>query len=303
MKSNQFLVVLACAAVFLGGCTASNADNGFGAEEFDVGLRAAGYGGTKDPPAGPNGKKPACFWDHGTQEALRGLGAKGLDSSGLGNLPALPMVQAGCHEIIEAAVECALDQTKKIYDVDTNVTYVGWWGLAKDWDTKPLSTEEGDLVTACVLQRLNAFGVTVQVLLEGEDRNNMIKEDLAADVDFPFHESTVFGNMFTSKNPLYTNRPAFDAYICAEADFAQSCRKTARDLLDTRICDSTSYCGFNYVGDCASPGFLGASCPPIQPGFPPSPSPYWWCNVPGQSLGAGVRVQLRYNPHPPATCY
>lgn len=294
MNSKQILVVVVAAMVGSVGCGSSDAENGFGQEQFDVRLDTAGYGGVKDPPAGTNGKSPGCFWDHGTQDALRGLGAKGLDSSGAGDLPSMPTVQAGCHDIIEAAVECALDQTQKIYDVDAGKTYVGWWGLAPNWQNHPITTKEGDLVTACVLQRLNAFGVTVQVLLEGDD--NIIKEDLAADVDFPFHESTVFGNMFTSKNPLYSNRPAFDAFICAEADFAQSCRKTAGALLDTRICDSTSYCGFNYVGDCAAPAFLGASCPAAG-------SPYWWCNVPGQSLGAGVRVQLKYNPHPPTTCY
>lgn len=293
MKTHRTLVAITSAFILCAGCNGSGGEQPFAAEDFEVGRLPSGYGGTDDPPSGYNGKDPKCFWDHGTQEGLRTLGSGALDFKGNGQLQSLPSVAPHCRPIIEATIECALDQSQKIYDPDSGLTYFGWWGLATAWEKNPILTKDGDYVTACVLQRLNAFGKVVNVLLEGD--TGLIKEDLAADVDFPFHESTVYGNMFTSKAPLYTNRPAFDAFVCSEDELAQTCRKSAGTILDTRICDTTTFCGFNYLGPCSSPTLVGASCPPN--------GPYWACNVPGQALGAGVRVQLQYNPHGPTVCY
>jgi hypothetical protein len=215
----------------------------------------------RPPPNGANGKSPSCFWALGSQRALRTLGGAALDQGG-GFLASIPLSQVsqGCREVLRNAVECALTPAQSVRDPVTGETYTGWWGLAPSWLGSVLNTEGRRYVTACMVQRLNFTGTTVPILLEGP--HPAIAQTATFGPEYPIAESTVFGDLFSSTNPLNGLLPAFNVYVCWESVLPQACGALGLPVLfEKRICDDVPLCGLMTIGPC---NWLG-----VQNG------PYW----------------------------
>jgi hypothetical protein len=204
----------------------------------------------RPPPNGANGTRPSCFWAHGSQKALRTLGGAALDRGG-GDLLDIPLAQvsADCREVLRSAVECALTQDQSVRDPVTGELYTGWWGLAPSWLGEPLNVQGRRYVTACMVQRLNYYGTSVPILLEGP--HPAITQSVTYAPEYPIEESTVFGDLFSSKTPLLGLLPAFNVYVCWESLLPQSCGPLGLPLLEKRICDDAPLCGITPVGPCA----------------------------------------------------
>ncbi|MDI1433020.1 hypothetical protein [Polyangium sorediatum] len=290
MKSSYLLLVLlASSTALLNGCVLSEEENPFDAEDFDVGLETAGYGGF-DPPFGSNGYGPPCFWDSGSQQALRDLGKVALTSGASGKLPALPTLLASCREVLKNAVECALNPSQSVDDPVNGLTYQGHWGLADEWYYGGLSTDGKRWVTACMVQRLNVLGAHVDILLEGN--HPRIVENLANDATYDFEESSAYGNLFDSRATIVPGRPAFSAYVCSELEQIQQCPASGGlPWIDHRICDQAgNSCGLVYLGACQT------ACIPNGPA-----GEYWSCKPSGAIVynPHTIRVQLK----DPTSCF
>ncbi len=218
---------------------------------------------TRPPPTGMNGTLPSCFWAPGTQQALRSLGGAALDQ-GAGSLANIPLsqVDASCRHVLRSAVECALTPDQSVRDPVTGELYTGWWGLAPSWLGSVLDTQGRRYVTGCMVQRLNYYGTSVPILLEGP--HPAIAQNTTYGPLYPIQESTVFGDLFSSTTPLLGLLPAFNVYVCWESALPQSCGLLGLPLLfEKRICDDAPLCGLVTLGPCA------LSC--VENG------PYWKC--------------------------
>jgi hypothetical protein len=219
--------------------------------------------GDRPPPNGMNGTLPSCFWATGTQQALRSLGGAALDQGG-GQLPSIPLTQVGasCRHVLRSAVECALTPDQSVSDPVTGELYSGWFGLAPSWRNAVLDTPGRRYVTGCMVQRLNYYGASVPILLEGP--HSAIARSATFGPQYPIMESTVFGDLFSSGTPLLGILPAFNVYVCWESLLPQSCGLLGLPLLlEKRICDDAPLCGLVPLGPCA------LTC--VQNG------PYWKC--------------------------
>jgi hypothetical protein len=234
----------------------------------------------RPPPNGANGTRPSCFWAHGAQQALRSLGGAALDQ-GAGLLQNVPFSQVSenCREVLRSAVECALTPAQAVTDPVTGELYTGWWGLAPSWQGSVLNAEGRRYVTACMVQRLNYYGASVPILLEGA--HAAIAQSQTYGPQYPIEESTVFGDLFSSATPLGGLLPAFNVYVCWESLLPQACGLLGLPLLfEQRVCDDLPLCGLMTLGPCA------LSC--VQNG------PYWKCkpNLLSPWWTGTVRVKL-----------
>jgi hypothetical protein len=252
-KTLALSLFAACASLALIGCSAP--DEGTLDEGELVGTAQQAIG---EPPTGPNHFLPVPFWAADTQQAYRTMGAGALDQ-GDGRLPVLAIAPAYRSEVLQNAIECGLGQDQMVTDPETNVTYAGHWGLARSWLGAALTTAQRRWVTGCMVQRLNAFGVPINILLEG--RHTAIKKSAVLDLKFPWDESTMWGDLFSSEAPLgealpgVYQEPPFQLYACSDTDLENSCNvgDTPEDWLEYRICDSSSFCGLTVLGSCSDP--------------------------------------------------
>jgi hypothetical protein len=166
-----------------------------------------------------------------------------------------------------------------VQDPVTGELYTGWWGLSPSWLGGVLETAGRRYVTACMVQRLNYYGTSVPILLEGP--HSAITRSTTYAPRYPLAESTVFGDLFSSTTPLLGLLPAFNVYVCWESLLPQSCGLLGLPLLlEKRICDDVPLCGLVTLGPCA------LSC--VEDG------PYWKCrpSLLSQPWTETVRVKL-----------
>lgn len=262
------------------GGNAGNAGSGGGSGGSDNGSSSSSTG--TGPGVMPtafefnNGLLPTCFWSNGAQKTLRAL-ATGPIADDNGTMPQMPDILLTCYDTIKYAVECALDDTQSVTNPHNKAVYKGVVGLAPKWRTQALDTEGRRWVTACMVQRLNALGLSVPIVLEAD--RFPLYEDKSADVEYPVEESTAFGDLFSSEAPLTLLNPAFTAYICSEDDAALACLDIS-NLLNLRACDNVGLlCGMKYIGKCKD------ACT--------ASGPYWNCTE--QSYSQTIRVQTKEN--------
>jgi hypothetical protein len=198
----------------------------------------------QDGPAGTNGMLPLCFWDHGTQSALRTLGATTLvDATGKLRSMALPL---GCGDVADYVVKCALPHGASVTD-GANGTHEGLYGLAPSWKTAPLDTASQRWMTACMLDHLNGLGQHWRIMLTGNHASLAPIPDQDT-TSYDLDESAAFGNLFTGKWSLLS--PAFTAYVCTEQPLLDTCT-LGSTVLSARFCDLASpLCGVKLLGQC-----------------------------------------------------
>jgi len=263
------LVSLGCALAVMGCAADESTTEVSGDDATNVGLNPTAFEFN-------NGLSPTCFWNHTVQGYLRDLGKNKLVVDATGKLPATPLLfPALCNDAVKYAVQCGLGSDKSVNF--KNTTYTGAVGLAPDWDTRALNSDERRWVTACMIQRLNALSLSVNILLEGD--HTPLYESTAQDTEYPYQESTAFGDLFSSTTPLTGLGPAFTAYICGEEDVTDSCLNIS-NLLQLRVCDNLGLlCGMQYIGKCNDVCTANG--------------PYWNCTT--QGFSQTIRVQTKDN--------
>jgi hypothetical protein len=191
-----------------------------------------------DPKCGANGKNAGFFWLPATQMFYEALAAAPLSQfPSSANLPT-----DGRDEIIRNAIECALTQKQTVVD-DQNIPRTGWWGIAPDWESRPLSADARRWVTGCMVQRLNAYGKTVNILPEGN--TPALYKDPSWEAVLPFDESIVWGDVFTPSAGPHV------VYACWGSDLDATCGEPAK-YLNTRICDQAKdNCNLQIMGPCS----------------------------------------------------
>lgn len=275
MKKSSLVAVLSIAGASLVAIGCNGQPGPIGGDELDL-----PYDTLEGGPTMPNGASPACLASQTVREALEGLAGDALvgkDTAGdLPLLPSMPDVPSECRHIIKDVIECALDDTLTVVDKDTAEEYTGHVGLATEWEHRALDAEERRWVSACMIQRLNYFGMSIPILLEGEKDVINIDEDLQH--SYPFAESTAWGDIFTGSAGEY-------AWICTEEDVWSTCEDLGEPWVDARVCDGVQDCGIHFAGRCQDVCDL-------------SPGGYWDCST-QFGFFETVRVRIETNPHPP----
>lgn len=271
------LVSLGCTLAVLGCAADESTTEVSGDDANNVGLTPAAFEFT-------NGLSPTCFWDYGVQGYLRTLGNTALTPNA--NLPSIPSnVSALCYDAVKYAVQCGLGDDTTVKNPKNGASYTGVVGLAPDWKSRALNQDERRWVTACMVQRLNALGLTAKILLEGN--RSPLHENTSQDAEYPYEEATAFGDLFSSNvnlNVLLPLAPAFKAYVCGEQAITDSCLNVS-NLLQARLCGTASVlCGMQYIGVCDD------VCNLVD-------GTYWDCPVPGSSdrFTQTIRVQTQAN--------
>jgi hypothetical protein len=113
-------------------------------------------------------------------------------------------------QLLKYTVGCALDSTQPSFsfswvdeDGNTNdVTDPGQIGLATDWAHGPLgSGDEQGWVSACLVARVNYFGIEVALSIRGDDAALATTPEEVA--DYPNEEGAFWGNLFADPPVAY----------------------------------------------------------------------------------------------------
>lgn len=197
----------------------------------------------------------------------------------LGYFPMIDVDESRRPQVVQNLVECALDMSQTVRDPVTDAEYTGHWGLATQWAYEPSTEDQQRWVTGCMIQRLNAWGHLVPILLEGA--TSPIYYNQQAEAEFPFNESTAWGNLFAGRGEIF---------VCSHEDQRMRCdleSKSVNAWLQERICDGLAECGMVYRGHCEDPNV----CIPSDPTEDKYPVCYGWEHVPYEQT-VHVQVQL-----------
>lgn len=250
------------------GCMVEPGGMGPGSEEEYISQVELGAGGD---PGTMNHLEDEFVQNHGIQHTARALGNAALvnASNQLPSMPYMPAPNAtgdleGARvDFLEVMIGCALEEDQTVIDpahtvayilgIPVKKSYVGEIGLAPDWTTRALTTDEKKWVTACVLARTNRYGATINILLEG-NHPAITYRNLSL-TGYTEAESKVWGNMFDSTIELSTTNPSvpttalpFYAYICSHISWCADPEEATLRACD----DEFTPCGFSYMGDCSS---------------------------------------------------
>jgi hypothetical protein len=109
---------------------------------------------------------------------------------------------ADAQTFMEYLVGCALDSTQSVTWKNPSTQTVHQWtgklGLCSQWETQAPSMECKTRVSACLLARNNAYGVTVDLSVRGENPQDasMFWLDATEASAFPVREGAFYGNIF-----------------------------------------------------------------------------------------------------------
>ncbi len=151
--------------------------------------------------------------------------------------------------------------------------YKGSLGVAPSWGrpivktSTPIGTTSGTMlfspigpagscgqecqqwVSACVIARINAFGVKVPISVAGD--NSALDRSAVEKVQFPLQEGAFFGDLMVDPPILYS---CSGTSWTAERQLIEG-SVAPYDYLHARICghDNTNPCHVQYLGDCTDP--------------------------------------------------
>jgi hypothetical protein len=109
-------------------------------------------------------------------------------------------------ERLEYLIGCALPEGLVVETDVKGVHYEfpGRLGLAPGWRERAMTAAEARWVSACILARTNAFGVTVQISLRADQAPvEALDTSTEERAQFPLHEAGFFGNIFSEDAPAY----------------------------------------------------------------------------------------------------
>jgi len=182
---------------------------------------------------------------------------------------------------IEADIPGAADTAPPdtLYDCKNgHCTFPGSIGLAEHWIDRALSPRGQRWVTACLLSRVNAYGVTVRISLRGDAPSLSVSPDEAA--QYTLQEAAFYGNIFADPDkPLDWNAcRGKDKLATAEAGDLKLRACAEPDPNDP----AHTQCGFNYAGNCGDFGKMDPSSvsAPACNTFEPDEGTYSDCTLP-----------------------
>ena len=112
----------------------------------------------------------------------------------------LQLHDTGGRQLLEYIVKCALPPTGKVQLTDKingqTTEFQGKIGLYPSWSSTRCGRECQELISACLLAQVNAFGVKAEISLSGPGLERTIRE---RDI-FPIREAAFYGNIFGSAN-------------------------------------------------------------------------------------------------------
>lgn len=151
-------------------------------------------------------------------------------------------------ELLTYVVSCAIPAGISLVGEYDGVSYVfpGDIGLAPKWLSRALGEPEQRWVSACLIARVNRFGIPVSLSLRGPHKALKVSEVEAN--DYSLEEGAFYGNVFTAPDqPILW-------YACRGRDEVAN-ESGDLDLRDCAEPDPENpgftLCGFTYVGDCA----------------------------------------------------
>lgn len=154
------------------------------------------------------------------------------------------MEAPGGMELFSYIVSCALPDGVRISTALDGVAqeFHGAMGLAPDWETRGLTLSERRWVSACLLARVNAYGISVQISMRGPDVLAPTDAERAA---FTVVEGAFYGNVFvndSSELEMVACRGAGQAAGEHGGLVDRDCTEPAGNGL--------TQCGMKYAGDC-----------------------------------------------------
>lgn len=144
-------------------------------------------------------------------------------------------------DVLTYLLQCALGPTQSLTLADStgvSWTFTGQIGVAPAWTTRALTVSEQRWTTACLLSRVNYYGVAVNLSLQG---TLPVLKTTAADKPYTSLDGAFYGNLFDPAGPLMyaCDGPSTSTVrICADPDPATNGTKTM--------------CGFVATGSCGS---------------------------------------------------
>jgi hypothetical protein len=151
-------------------------------------------------------------------------------------------------ELLSYVVACAIPEEVTLVGTYAGVEYEfpGEIGLAPRWIRHSLRRTDERWVSACLLSRVNRFGISVPISIRGPHSALTVTEAEAE--DFSREEGAFYGNIFVPVDePIIW-------HSCRGRDEAVS-ESGSLDLRDCAERDpehpNLSLCGFEFAGDCA----------------------------------------------------
>jgi hypothetical protein len=122
-------------------------------------------------------------------------------------------------------------------------SFGGSVGLAPDWEHRGLTDSEKRWVSACLLARVNAYGISVAISMRGDHGALLPTDDERS--AFGQSEGAFYGNVFSEledRMEMFACRGAAQAAGEGGGLVDRDCAEPAGNGL--------TVCGFRYVGDC-----------------------------------------------------
>jgi len=157
---------------------------------------------------------------------------------------------ADARERLKYLASCALNPGDTMVGAHDGVTYEfpGSMGLAPHWAARGLTQDERRWVSACILARTNAFGVSVLISMRADPAPaNSLSHTPAEAQSHTTYEGGFFGDIFADPP---------QSYVCASEDADSLQSRLARERRQ-RVCtlpsgegSPLSRCGFTVVAPC-----------------------------------------------------
>lgn len=155
------------------------------------------------------------------------------------------MSSAEGREYFAYIVSCAMPAGQVVQGTSSGVPYSfpGSVGLAPAWETRALTDSERRWVSACLLARVNAYGVSVTISMRGD--HQALVPTMSEEEQFGLIEGSFYGDIFTadqSKMEMVACRGAGQAAGETGGLVDRDCTEPAANGL--------TVCGMRYAGDC-----------------------------------------------------
>jgi len=183
--------------------------------------------------------------------SANGLSANGLSANGLGTSAFQTWFSSSTslsNEVMTYVVRCALAAGSSLTYTYSGKTYTwnGALGLAPGWSSgSAATTNEKQVVTACLAAHVNKFGRSVSIAVEGEKATGtQIPVQSGELTTYSFREGAFFGNVYGSTSYLYS---------CIDHTDPSSSQSSVRACAFDASDNGTSPCGdILQVGSCSS---------------------------------------------------
>lgn len=147
-------------------------------------------------------------------------------------------------ELLSYIVSCALPEGSVVSATVGGVAHEfhGSLGMAPAWESRGLTLSERRWVSACLLARVNAYGMSVQISMRGTES---LTPTAAEQAEYSVVEGAFYGNVFVSdasKLEMVACRGAGQAAGEAGGLENRDCTEPAANGL--------TKCGMKYAGDC-----------------------------------------------------